>query len=84
MTTDRRIVHAIRHVPSAVKNFGKSEPVLEMPYLIQMSRTSYDRFLSTALRDLLDEISPIEDFTGGRMELRFGEYRPGGAEVRRA
>ena len=75
MTTDRRIVHAIRHVPTAVKDFAKSEPVLEMPYLIQMSRISYDRFLSTSLRELLDEISPIEDFTGGRMELRFGDYR---------
>ncbi|MDP6606850.1 MAG: DNA-directed RNA polymerase subunit beta [Dehalococcoidia bacterium] len=46
-----------------------------MPYLIQISKDSYDQFLHTTLRTLLDEISPIEDFTGGRMELRFGEYR---------
>ena len=26
------------------------------------------------LRELLDEISPIQDFTGSKMELRFGEY----------
>ena len=26
------------------------------------------------LRELLDEVSPIQDFTGGRMELRFGDY----------
>ncbi|MSQ41785.1 MAG: DNA-directed RNA polymerase subunit beta [Dehalococcoidia bacterium] len=46
-----------------------------MPHLIQMSRDSFQKFLSTGLRELLDEISPIDDFTGGRMELRLGEYR---------
>ena len=74
MTTDRRIVRSVRRVPTAVKNFGKSPRVLEMPYLIQMSRDSYHRFLDTALRDLFDEISPIEDFPGGRFELGFQEH----------
>ena len=75
LTTDRRIVRSIRRVPTQVKSYGKAETVLDMPYLIQMSRDSYQRFLNTSLRDLFDEISPIDDFTGGRMELRFGEYR---------
>ncbi|MCC6236899.1 MAG: DNA-directed RNA polymerase subunit beta [Dehalococcoidia bacterium] len=48
-----------------------------MPYLIQMPRESYDRFLQQGLRELFDEVSPIEDFTGQHMELRFGEYRFG-------
>ncbi len=47
---------------------------MEMPNLIEMPKRSYDRFLSESLRELFDEISPIEDFTGGRMELRLGEY----------
>ncbi|MDA0256113.1 MAG: DNA-directed RNA polymerase subunit beta [Chloroflexi bacterium] len=46
-----------------------------MPHLIQMPRRSYDLFLRSGLRELLDEISPISDFTGNRMELSFGEYR---------
>ena len=74
MTTDRRIVRSIRNVPTLIKNYGKSKLVLEMPYLIQMPRDSYQHFLNVSLRQLFDEISPIEDFTGGRMELRFGEY----------
>ncbi len=74
MTVDRRIVSAIRTIPQLVKHYGKSELVLEMPYLIQMSKDSYDHFLTVSLRTLFDEISPIDDFTGGRMELRFGEY----------
>ncbi|MDA0815163.1 MAG: DNA-directed RNA polymerase subunit beta [Chloroflexi bacterium] len=48
---------------------------MEMPNLIDMPRRSYERLLHEGLRELFNEISPIEDFTGGRMELRFGEYR---------
>ena len=75
MTTDRRIVRSIRRVPTLVKSYGKAKSVLQMPYLIQMSRDSYQHFRDVSLRELFDEISPIDDFTGGRMELRFGEYR---------
>ena len=75
MTTDRRIVRTNRRVPTLTKNFGKHQQVLEMPYLIQMPRSSYDQFLNVGLRQLLEEISPIEDFTGSRLQLRFGDYR---------
>ncbi len=57
------------------KGFGTNRHVMEMPNLIDMPRRSYDRFLRESLRELFDEVSPIEDFTGGRMELRFGDYR---------
>ncbi|MSQ31225.1 MAG: DNA-directed RNA polymerase subunit beta, partial [Dehalococcoidia bacterium] len=75
MTTERRIVIPGRRVPSMKKGFGTNRHVMEMPNLIDMPRRSYDRLLREGLRELFDEISPIEDFTGGRMELRFGEYR---------
>ena len=75
MTTDRRIVRTHRRVPTLTKNFGKHQQVLQMPFLIQMPRSSYDQFLNVGLRQLLEEISPIEDFTGSRLELRFGDYR---------
>ena len=74
MTTDRRIVSSGRSVPTLKKDFGRAIHVMEMPNLIDMPRRSYERFLREGLRELFDEISPIEDFTGGRMELRFGDY----------
>ena len=77
MTIERRIVRSNRRVPSLVKTYGQHHQVLEMPYLIQMPRESYDQFLQHGLRELFDEVSPIEDFTGQHMELRFGEYRLG-------
>ena len=39
-----------------------------------MQITSFDWFKDEGLRELFDEISPISDFTGTRMELRFGDY----------
>ena len=75
LTTDRRIVQSYRRNPRLKKQFGTSKHVMEMPNLIDMPKRSYERFLREHLRDLFDEISPIEDFTGGRMELRFTDYR---------
>ena len=75
LATNRRIVVSNRRVPSMKKVFGSAQPEMEMPNLIDMPRRSYERFLRENLRELFDEISPIEDFTGGRMELRFGDYR---------
>ena len=75
MTTDRRIVQSYRRNPTVKKHFGSGKHVMEMPNLIDMPKRSYARFLREHLRDLFDEISPIEDFTGGRMELRLTDYR---------
>ena len=74
-TANRRIVRSNRRVPNLVKDYGQVPHILDMPNLIEMPRRSYDRFLREGLRELFDEISPIDDFTGGRMELRFSEYR---------
>ncbi len=74
-TSSRRIVRANRRVPNLVRQFGRAVHVMDMPNLIEMPRRSYDRFLHEGLRELFDEISPIDDFTGSRMELRFAEYR---------
>jgi DNA-directed RNA polymerase subunit beta len=74
LTTNHRIVLPVRRVPDLRKTFGSNRHLMEMPNLIEMPKRSYDRFLSEGLRELFDEISPIEDFTGGRMELRLGEF----------
>ena len=60
--------------PLVTRDYGKSHPVLDVPHLIDMPKRSYERFLDRSLRELFDEISPIEDFTGTRMALSFTEY----------
>jgi len=45
-----------------------------VPNLIQVQIQSFQWLIKEGLRELFDEISPIEDFSGGRFELRFGDY----------
>ena len=45
-----------------------------LPNLIEIQLNSYKWFLEKSLGELFEEISPIIDFTGEKMELRFGDY----------
>ncbi|MFA4873270.1 MAG: DNA-directed RNA polymerase subunit beta [Patescibacteria group bacterium] len=47
---------------------------LELPDLIEIQKRSYAWFLKEGLRELFDEISPIEDFIGRDLELSFLDY----------
>jgi DNA-directed RNA polymerase subunit beta len=48
--------------------------------MIQIQLESYEIFKQESLRELFDEISPIADFTGNRLEMRFTEYSFGEAK----
>mgnify|MGYP002407569601 FL=1 len=45
-------------------SYSKINEVLELPDLIEVQKKSYDWFLSEGLREVFDDISPIEDYTG--------------------
>src|SRR5438105_526879 len=74
MTIDRGIVPVRSIVPETRQNYARIEDVLSVPDLIQIQLDSFRWFVDEGLRELFDEISPIQDFTGTRLELRFGEY----------
>ena len=77
MTISREIVRAGDHVPRIEKTYARIAHVLDMPNLVQVQLDSFRWFQREGLRELLDEISPVQDFTGTRMELRFGDYEFG-------
>ena len=56
------------------RSYASLPEFLEVPNLIQIQLNSFDWLLKHGIRELLDEISPIQDFTGGRYELRFEDY----------
>ncbi|HLD22010.1 MAG TPA: DNA-directed RNA polymerase subunit beta, partial [Patescibacteria group bacterium] len=56
------------------KYFTTNHEAEELPNLIEVEKTSYDWFLQEGLKELFDEISPIEDFTGRDLELHFTDY----------
>jgi DNA-directed RNA polymerase subunit beta len=55
-------------------SFAKLPTVLEIPNLIKVQLDSFRWFQEEGLRELLEEVSPIHDFTGTRLELHFVGY----------
>lgn len=61
--------------PITIKSYGRTSDILGMPHFIQLQRDSFQWLKNEGLRELLDAISPIKDFTGRRFELKFLDYR---------
>ncbi len=67
------------------KSYARLPTVLDVPNLIKVQLDSFQRFQEDGLKQLLEEISPIKDLTGNRLELSFIAYefrepRPGHSE----
>ncbi len=54
--------------------WGKSYSNLPELDLTLVQRESYQWFLETGIKELLEEVSPVSDFTGKNWELAFGDY----------
>ena len=65
--TDRSPIHPL-------KSYSRVHQVLEPNSLVQIQTESFDSLKFEGLREVLDEINPIQDATGNRFELRFGDY----------
>src|SRR5919112_5368833 len=59
------------------KRYARIPEKHPIPNLIELQLESFRWFTETGLRELLDEISPIQDFTGKVMELHFKGYEYG-------
>ena len=55
-------------------SYSRQKEVLEMPNLIEVQRDSYEWFLTAGLREVLDDISPIEDY-GQNLSLEFVDFK---------
>ncbi len=58
-----------------VKNYARTSDVLELPSLIEVQLHSFEWFKREGLRELFDEISPIESFNGN-LKLYFPGTSP--------
>src|SRR3954465_8319322 len=56
------------------KPYARIPEVLPIPNLIELQLHSFKWFIDPGFAELVYEISPIQDFTGRVMELRFREY----------
>ncbi len=60
--------------PNNKHSYAQIPTVLDVPNLIRVQLDSFNWLKTDGLRELFDEISPIEDFPGGRFELSFGDH----------
>ncbi len=58
------------------RSYARINEVLDIPNLIEIQQRSYQSFLDTGLREMLHDISPIQDFTGN-LSLEFVDYALG-------
>ena len=54
-------------------SYQRQKEVLEMPNLIEVQKDSYNWFLNEGLKEVFDDISPIEDY-GGKLSLEFVDF----------
>ena len=57
-----------------IRSYAKIPAIIDVPNLIQVQLDSFDQLKDQGLKELFDEISPIEDFPGGRFELSFLDH----------
>ena len=55
-------------------SFQRQKEVLEMPNLIEVQKNSYQWFLDEGLKEVFDDISPIEDYSG-KLSLEFVDFK---------
>ena len=54
--------------------FTKDDTAVPLPNLMAHQKDSWREFVETGLSEIFAELNPIEDYTGQKLELRFGKY----------
>jgi DNA-directed RNA polymerase subunit beta len=62
-----------RKTPKTRKSFSNLPQILDVPNLIAIQTESFEWFKNQGLRETIDDINPIEDYTGN-YAVEFGEY----------
>ena len=56
------------------RSYSRIKEVLELPNLIEIQTDSYNWFMEKGLREMFDDIMPIDDFQG-KLSLEFVDYQ---------
>ena len=55
------------------RNYGKTKNKVELNNLLEIQKDSYNWFINEGIKEVFDDIFPVESFTGN-LSLEFGEY----------
>ena len=67
------MVHDVHYGKTVRKSYARHPEVLEMPYLLDVQKNSYQWFLDTGLREVFKDVAAITDYAGN-LELSFIDY----------
>ena len=70
---EKNRIRPIANGKSFRMSYSRQKEVLEMPNLIEVQKDSYQWFLDEGLREVFDDISPIEDYSG-KLSLEFVDF----------
>ena len=59
---------------SGRKFFTEGDQALPIPDLIAHQKDSWEDFVKSGLREVFNELNPIDDYTGQKLSLRFKDY----------
>ena len=75
MSMEKNRIRPVTSGKNSRMSYSKGKDVLEMPNLIEVQKDSYEWFLKDGLKEVLDDISPIEDFAGHVVTRQFCALR---------
>ena len=55
------------------RNYSKTKHTVELSNLLEIQKKSYEWFLTEGIKEVFDDIFPVESFTGN-LSLEFGDY----------
>ena len=71
---DKNRIRALQLGDTTRMSYSKINEVLEMPNLIEIQKSSYQWFITDGLKEVFDDISPIEDFNQS-LSLEFVDFQ---------
>src|SRR5438045_4056081 len=60
--------------PQQRQYFTAQDSIIQLPNLVDHQNRSFQWFIEEGLGELLAEVSPIDDYTGAKLSLRFKDY----------
>lgn len=66
-------IHKVKRGKVERYSFSKIKDIIDIPYLIEVQKKSYETFLMQGIREVFDDFSPITDYSG-KLELEFLEH----------
>ena len=74
MSMEKNRIRPVKSGKGIRMSYSRQKEVLGMPNLIEVQRDSYEWFLSTGLKEVLEDISPIEDYAQN-LSLEFVDFK---------